>query len=129
MSCRIHTLAERRRVKANASVDGKMTDSKLLDFVELLGTLKHVERTGWVKMNVAKPETISGHMYRMASMCFLLDDNSNLNRNKRIESCLVHDMAECIVGDITPFCGVPVEEKHRQEVEAMEKLSEMAGPG
>lgn len=29
--------------------------------------------------------------------------------------CLVHDMAESIVGDLTPHCGVPVEEKHRRE--------------
>lgn len=36
--------------------------------------------------------------------------------------CLVHDMAECIVGDITPHCGVSVDEKHRQEEEAMKTL-------
>ncbi len=32
---------------------------------------------------------------------------------------LVHDLAEVIVGDVTPFCGMPKEEKHRREVEAM----------
>lgn len=36
--------------------------------------------------------------------------------------CLVHDMAECIVGDLTPHCGVSPEDKHRQEEEAMETL-------
>ena len=36
--------------------------------------------------------------------------------------CLVHDMAESIVGDITPHCGVSVQEKHRQEEEAMDQL-------
>ena len=36
--------------------------------------------------------------------------------------CLVHDMAESIVGDLTPHCGVSVEDKHRQEEEAMETL-------
>lgn len=29
---------------------------------------------------------------------------------------LVHDIAECIVGDLTPFCGVTKEEKHKREV-------------
>lgn len=29
---------------------------------------------------------------------------------------LVHDIAECIVGDITPFCGVSKEEKKRREI-------------
>jgi putative hydrolase of HD superfamily len=31
-----------------------------------VGTLKHLRRTGWVLMEVAEPETIAGHMYRMA---------------------------------------------------------------
>ena len=28
---------------------------------------------------------------------------------------LVHDLAECIVGDITPFCGISPEEKEQKE--------------
>ena len=35
---------------------------------------------------------------------------------------LVHDMAECIVGDITPSDPVSAEDKHRMEVEAIETL-------
>lgn len=44
---------------------------------------------------------------------------------------LIHDLAECIVGDITPFCGIPPDEKHRMEDEAMEdicKLLDDKGP-
>ena len=37
---------------------------------------------------------------------------------------LVHDMAESIVGDITPSDPVTPEEKHRLEVEAMSSLVE-----
>ncbi|KFM83590.1 HD domain-containing protein 2, partial [Stegodyphus mimosarum] len=40
---------------------------------------------------------------------------------------LVHDMAECIVGDLTPFCGISKEEKHRKEMEAMQKLCSLVG--
>ena len=32
-----------------------------------------------------------------------------------IKIALVHDMCEAIVGDITPHCGISVEEKHRRE--------------
>lgn len=35
---------------------------------------------------------------------------------------LVHDLAECVVGDITPQDNVSAVEKHRMEVEAMEGL-------
>lgn len=40
---------------------------------------------------------------------------------------LVHDLAECIVGDITPHCGVSVEEKHRREDEAMAEICQLLG--
>ena len=40
---------------------------------------------------------------------------------------LVHDLAECIVGDLTPHCGVSPEEKHRREDEAMQKIAELTG--
>lgn len=42
-------------------------------------------------------------------------------------SALVHDLAECIVGDLTPHCGVTPEEKHRREDEAMKKIAELTG--
>lgn len=40
---------------------------------------------------------------------------------------LVHDLAECIVGDITPHCGVSPEDKHRMEDEAMEEICKNLG--
>lgn len=103
-----------------------MTDSaaKHLAFLEEMGKLKHIKRTGWVLRNINDPETIAGHMYRMSVMTFLLDDDneSKLNRTRCMELSLLHDMAECIVGDLTPYCGVSKEEKHRREDEAMKTL-------
>lgn len=40
--------------------------------------------------------------------------------------CLVHDLAESIVGDITPHCGVPKEEKRNLEEVFMEPYYELA---
>ncbi|KAL1464080.1 hypothetical protein WDU94_003762 [Cyamophila willieti] len=98
-----------------------------LAFLGEMGKLKHIKRTGWVLRNVTEPETISGHMYRMAVMTFLLEDNneSQLNRTRCMELALLHDMAECIVGDLTPYCGVSKEEKHRREDEAMKTLKSL----
>lgn len=42
-------------------------------------------------------------------------------------AALVHDLAECIVGDLTPHCGVSPEEKHRREDEAMKIIAELTG--
>ena len=39
-----------------------------------------------------------------------------------LELCLVHDLPEAEVGDITPHDGVPKAEKHRREAAAAERL-------
>ncbi|XP_071441533.1 5'-deoxynucleotidase HDDC2 [Hetaerina americana] len=101
--------------------------NKKIEFLTLIGKLKHIKRTGWVLRGVENPEPIAGHMYRMGIMTFLLEEQHNLNKFRCMKLALVHDMAECIVGDITPCCGVDPAEKHRQEEEAMDKLAALVG--
>ncbi|XP_062890345.1 HD domain-containing protein 2 [Mobula hypostoma] len=96
--------------------------AKLLQFIRFIGQLKRVSRTGWVYRNVKNPESVSDHMYRMAVMAFLIEDPS-LNKERCIKLALVHDMAECIVGDIAPADNISKEEKHRREEEAMKCLT------
>lgn len=104
------------------------TPTNMIQFLEFVGRLKHIKRTGWVLRNVQQPETIAGHMYRMAIITFLLDGKDNISKSRCMELALVHDLAECIVGDITPYCGVDPDEKHRREDEAMIELAKLAGP-
>nr|KAG5694408.1 hypothetical protein BaRGS_017441 [Batillaria attramentaria] len=47
---------------------------------------------------------------------------SELNTDRCVKMALVHDMAECIVGDLTPTDGVSKEEKHRQEEAATKHM-------
>ncbi|XP_039916126.1 5'-deoxynucleotidase HDDC2 [Hirundo rustica] len=96
----------------------------LLAFLRLLGQLKRVPRTGWVYRNVANPESVSDHMYRMAMMALVTEDK-NLNKDRCLRLALVHDMAECIVGDIAPADNIPKEEKHRREKTAMQQLTQL----
>ncbi|NXU40762.1 HDDC2 protein, partial [Drymodes brunneopygia] len=98
--------------------------SQLLPFLRLLGQLKRVPRTGWVYRKVANPESVSDHMYRMAMMALVTEDKS-LNKDRCIRLALVHDMAECIVGDIAPADNIPKEEKHRREEAAMQQLTQL----
>ncbi|XP_076171728.1 5'-deoxynucleotidase HDDC2 [Ptiloglossa arizonensis] len=104
-----------------------MNTQNLQEFMELLGRLKHMKRTGWVMKNISNPETIAGHMYRMAILSFLVDNEENLDKVKIMQMTLIHDLAECIVGDITPHCGIPPDEKHRLEDDAMEKICRLIG--
>lgn len=91
----------------------------------MMGKLKHLPRTGWVIRNVDKCETVASHMYRMAMLTFLLEETKDVDIQRCLNMCLVHDMAEAIVGDLTPHCGVPVDEKHRREEQAMKELVDL----
>lgn len=44
-----------------------------------------------------------------------------------MQMTLIHDLAECIVGDITPYCGIPPDVKHKLEDEAMENICKLLG--
>ncbi|KAK6168245.1 hypothetical protein SNE40_022111 [Patella caerulea] len=100
----------------------KSSVSKHLEFFSLIGQLKRVRRTGWVRKHVTDPESVADHMYRMAVMAFLVKPDSGLDKDKCIKMCLVHDMAECIVGDITPFDGVAKQDKHKREETAVKYI-------
>ncbi|XP_028858020.1 5'-deoxynucleotidase HDDC2 [Denticeps clupeoides] len=93
----------------------------MLQFMKLIGQLKRVARTGWVHREVRQPESVSDHMYRMAMMALTIQD-PGINKNRCVKMALVHDMAECIVGDIAPTDNISKAEKHRMEKEAMEQL-------
>nr|XP_032649281.1 HD domain-containing protein 2 isoform X5 [Chelonoidis abingdonii] len=96
----------------------------LLQFLRLVGQLKRVPRTGWVYRNVEKPESVSDHMYRMAVMALVTEDKQ-LNKDRCVRLALVHDMAECIVGDIAPADNISKEEKHQREEAAMKHLTQL----
>ncbi|CAI5726711.1 unnamed protein product [Hyaloperonospora brassicae] len=99
-----------------------------IEFLRLCGRLKTLKRTGWVNNNVARPESVADHMYRMGMCCMLLDDaNETVNRSKCIKMAIVHDLAESLVGDITPYDGVAQEDKHRMEKAALDEICHTLG--
>lgn len=71
-------------------------------------------------------ESISDHMYRMSMMSMLAPPSlaARLDLNKCMKMCLIHDMAESIVGDITPVDGVAKPEKSRREASTMDYLTQ-----
>ncbi|KAH9435378.1 hypothetical protein MCOR02_004318 [Pyricularia oryzae] len=100
-----------------------------LHFFHLLGQLKRTERKGWKRFSINRVESIADHMYRMATMAMFPPRSlrPRLDINKCIKMCLVHDMAESLVGDITPADRVPREEKIRRETLAMNHIVESLG--
>ena len=84
--------------------------------------LKDVDRTGWVRAGVNKPESVAAHSWGMATLALKLCP-PELDLARVLSICLVHDLAEVIVGDLTPHDDIQGDEKHRLEREAMLTLA------
>ena len=97
------------------------TPGASLNFFSVIGKLKTLKRTGWVDNEIPLPESVADHMYRMSMLSFLITDEQ-LNRDELIKICLMHDVAEAKVGDITPYDGVSKEEKRRLEEAAIREI-------
>jgi len=93
----------------------------LVPFLSEVIKIKRTVRTGWKRKNVPEPESVSDHMYFMALMA-LVATPEHLNKDKCIKIAIVHDLAECITGDITPHDGISPDDKHKMEKEAIEKI-------
>ena len=72
-------------------------------------------------------ESIADHSFRMAMMS-MIAPSLNLDQNRCVKMCLVHDLGETLVGDITPADGVPKAEKERREKLAINHITELLKP-
>jgi putative hydrolases of HD superfamily len=72
--------------------------------------------------NLNRGESISDHMYRMSLITLFAPPSlsSRINIQHCMKMALVHDMAEALVGDITPMDGVAKDEKSRRESTTMD---------
>lgn len=101
----------------------------LLRFGLVAGLLKRQSRTGWVLKGVEGAESVADHSYRMALLGLVLAPRAGLNVSKVVFMALVHDLAEALVGDITPEDGISKEDKQSMEHESMSKICELlSGP-
>ena len=89
--------------------------------IELCGVLKRTPRTGWVRSHVNHPESIADHSMRTAFLALTLCP-PEVNKDKAVKMALIHDVAESIVSDITPFDGVTLEDKYQREDRAWTEI-------
>lgn len=92
----------------------------------MLERLKTTKREGWRRFSIGNGESISDHMYRMSIMTMLAPPSlsSKINIPHCTKMALIHDMAEALVGDITPVdVHITKEEKSRRETEVIEYIA------
>ena len=114
--------------------------SRAIDLLTLSRNLKTTKRTGWVASGVSRPESIADHSYRLSLAAMIAsrpsrggggggDDDVVVDAGRCVMMSIVHDLAESIVGDITPHCGVSDADKHAMELAAMERIRDVLGGG
>ena len=75
----------------------------LESFFQKVLELKNIPRQGWKnKLDMNNVESVADHSYSTAMMSMVLSDLEGLDTEKIIKMALLHDLAESVVGDITP---------------------------
>lgn len=90
-----------------------------LDFLGRIETLK--TNTRHCTTRGGTPETVAAHSWRLAVMAMLLRDQfAELDMDKVIRMCLIHDFGEAVTGDIPTF--LKTEKNEQTENEALDGL-------
>lgn len=91
---------------------------------ELLAALalKDLPRAGWTRVGVDAPESVAAHSWGVAWLVLVLCPDT-LDRGRALAIATVHDLAEVVVGDLTPHDGVSAEEKFERERSGMSELT------
>lgn len=83
--------------------------------------LKAIDRAGWLRVGVERPESVAAHTWGLCWLvCALCPPE--LDRGVALAIATVHDLAEARVGDLTPHDGVDKAEKRRREQAAIEAM-------
>ncbi len=100
-----------------------METAQLLAFLRRIETLKTNPRHAYTAGGVR--ETVAAHSWRTALLAMLLmPEFPDLDMNKVIRMCLIHDLGEAVTGDIPAF--EKTDEHRSQEHLALAKLVDTA---
>ena len=111
--------------------NGGVNIQSLLGFYSRAATLKSLHRAGWRRCGIPAEdcESVADHSFGVALLSLLVPTLApqGIDRDRCVALALVHDLAESIVGDITPHDGVEAAEKHTREERAMRELADTLG--
>ena len=100
-----------------------ITETTINNFIEIIGKVKDLRRSGWLKRNVPSPESDGDHMFSTAFLVLLLSPKYQVNKCHCLELALTHDLQEIIAGD--PEKKKKTEaEKYDSELKAMTEISQ-----
>jgi len=84
------------------------------EILALALALKETDRAGWVQRGLSSVESVAAHSWGMGWLALVLCP-AGLDRSRVLTLCLLHDLPEAVVGDITPGDGISREQKAERE--------------
>lgn len=98
----------------------KIKPEGIANIIEILGKMKDLKRSGWIRRNVEAPESDADHSYGVALLVLILAPK-HLDTYRCLELALIHDLAEIYSKDFLPG-EISLKEKHHLETEAMLRI-------
>ena len=87
-----------------------------LGLLRAIEPLKHLPRTGWLDRDIASPESVAAHSWRLAVLAWVVASEVGLNANRAMAIALLHDLPEAVTGDQTPFDPVGTSAQDRRRL-------------
>ena len=96
-----------------------MDPRKYIEFLDIAEKLKCNTRHSWT--SCGSRESVAEHSWRLSLMALLCaDEYPDLDMNKVVKMCILHDLGEAVTGDVPSF--LKTEEDEKKEAEALSDL-------
>ena len=96
-----------------------MKPAQLIEFLGVIEKLKCNTRHSWTSSG--RRESVAEHTWRLAVLAMLCkDEYPELDHDKLIRMCLIHDLGEALTGDVPSF--YKTEQNEMSEAEAWEQI-------
>jgi putative hydrolase of HD superfamily len=94
----------------------------VIEFMELISSLKELQRTGWKQHNVTGIlDTTASHSFGVTFLSWLFAKGGHVDSEKVLEMALVHDLVESVMGDLTPSEAKRID-RDKLEENGLEKM-------
>lgn len=92
-----------------------MKPKELLEFLHTVEKLKCVTRHSWT--SDARRESVAEHSFRLAvAAMFVKDEFPEVDGDKLLRMCLIHDFGEAIHGDVPSFLKTATDERREKTI-------------
>ncbi len=117
---------EEQILRTNPDSLGQSSPEKRVNIdgiIHAAGVLKHIKRAGWVKKAaITDAESVADHSFRMAILGMILGKEAGLDSGKVVGMCLLHDLAESVIGDKMPEEKKSELDHRKEESKVLESL-------